>query len=290
MTHFTDSLVRKTSKRHLQNKESFQLLGKSRIEHALSEAARLTAIKYNEQVAPSRRVLARFIQAIVFLCKQELAFRGYREDEYSSNKGKNLELLDLLAQGEQLIRDHLSSSSTFKGTSPDIQNDVIEMITLAVNKKIRSEIQNCNFISIQADATLDASWKRQMTIIFRYCIADKIEVIFVGFYYVSGDKTAEGMSNIIYAVFKEWNVEGKVVSQTYDGASVMAGRERGLQQLVKKSSKRTVLLTETGFKLPHASNARWNFRSRAFSTSSHFSGIYSVFNYIFDDTDSQWDP
>ncbi|XP_049785920.1 cyclic nucleotide-gated cation channel beta-3-like [Schistocerca cancellata] len=56
--------------------------------------------------------------------------------------------------------------------------------------------------SIYADETLDMSCKSQMSVIFRYCIADKIKERFVGFYDVSGDKTAEGLSNIIHALGK----------------------------------------------------------------------------------------
>lgn len=138
-------------------------------------------------------MLGRLIQAVVFLCKQELAFRGHREGETSSNKGNYLELLDLLAQREQLVRDHLASSTAFKGTSPEIQNDLIEIITCVVNEKIKTEIQDCHFISIQADETLDVSCKSEMSVIFRYCIEDRIQERFIGFYDVSGDKTAEGL-------------------------------------------------------------------------------------------------
>lgn len=113
-------------------------------------------------------------------------------------------------------------------------------------------------------------------------------------------------------VLEEWDIDmNKVISQTYDGCSVMAGRQGGVQSLVKqfcphaifihcyahqlnlvllygsktikevrlfisdltafhsffsKSSKRTVLLTEKGFKLPQACTTRWNFHSRAVTT------------------------
>lgn len=56
-----------------------------------------------------------------------------------------------------------------------------------------------------------------------------------------------------------------------------------------KSSKRMVLLTERGFKLPQAVTTRWNFNSRAVSTIiKFFAPLYSVFNEIVDDPDEQW--
>lgn len=325
-----------SAKHHLLHSEAFHLLGKVRIEHALSEAARLQAIKHNDIVSSNRQYLRRLIQSVVFLSTQELAFRGHREDENSVNKGNYLQLLNLLAQNESIVRDHLQSSSLLKGTSPDIQNDLIEVTTIALNEKIKSELNEAPFVSIQADETLDVSCKSQMSIIFRYCVNDKIEERFVGFYDVSKDKTAVGLSEVIHRVLLDWEVNGqKVVSQTYDGAAVMAGRQGGVQKLVKqfcphalfvhcyahqlnlvllygsktikqvrlfvcaltafhsffsKSSKRTVLLTERGFKLPQASSTRWNFHSRAvFTIIKHFKELYSIFNEIIDEESSEWD-
>lgn len=250
----------------------------------------------------------------------------------SKNRGNYLELLNLLAQNESVIRDHLKSTSTFKGTSAEIQNELIEV----VSDKIKSEIQECSFVSIQVDETLDVSCKSQLSIIFRYCVQDRIEERFVGFYDVSSDKSGAGLAGIIRTVLEEWNIDkNKVISQTYNGCLVMAGQQTGVQNIVKqfcphaifihcyahqlnlvllygsktikqvclfisdltafhsffsKSSKRTVLLTEKGFKLPQACTTRWNFHSRAVTTiMKYFKELYQAFNAIIDDEHSHWD-
>ena len=95
------------SQKHLTNQEKFHLLGKVRIEHAISEGRRLATVKHNEQVGINRRLLARMIHVVCFLGKQELAFRGHRKNNESLNKGNYLELLELLAQEEQLLKEHL---------------------------------------------------------------------------------------------------------------------------------------------------------------------------------------
>jgi len=75
------------SKTHLTSQEQFMLLGANRIEHALSsEGRRLAAIKHNENVGVNRRILKRLIHVVCFLGKQELAFRGHKEDSSSINK------------------------------------------------------------------------------------------------------------------------------------------------------------------------------------------------------------
>lgn len=321
------------SKKHLINQEKFHLLGKVRIEHAISEGRRLAAIKHNEQVSINRRLLARMIHVVCFLGKQELAFRGHREHDESLNKGNYLELLDLLAQEEHLLKDHFLSSSIFKGTSKIIQNDLIESVTTILNSKIFKEIQTANYISIQADETTDVSCRSQMSIIFRYVIEEKIVERFIGFFDVSSDKTGSGLADVILSVIKKWDLGNKIIAQTYDGASVMSGTKNGVQSLIKniypnvlfihcyahqlnlvllygaktikpvklficnltmfhtffsRSSKRSELLRQQGFKLPNHSDTRWNYHSRAASTiKTHFIELKNAFTHVIEEPN--WD-
>ncbi|XP_025408068.1 uncharacterized protein LOC112681918 [Sipha flava] len=169
------------SKKYLINQEKFHLLGKVRIEHVISEGRRLTVIKHNEQFSINKRLIERMIHVVCFLRKQELAFRGHQEQDESLNKGNYLELLDLLAQEEHLLKDHFLSSSIFKSTSKIIQNDLIESVTTILNSKIFKEVQTANYISIQANETTDVFCRSQMSIIFRYVIEEKVVERFIGF-------------------------------------------------------------------------------------------------------------
>lgn len=322
------------SKKHILNWERYHLLGQLRIEHALSEAARLSSLKHNEMVSRNRRYLGRLIQVICFLGKQELAFRGHDESDQSENKGNYLEILDMLAQEEQFVREKLESISGFKGTSSEIQNELIECATLVVKETIQKELDLAEFVSVQADETLDVSCKSQMSVIFRYCVNDSVQERFLGFFDVSKDKTAEGLSTVILNVMKDSKVENKLICQTYDGASVMSGSRGGVNAIIKqqcpnamfihcyahrlnlvllygaktikkvrlfvydltafhtffsKSSKRSMLLREAGFKLPQASTTRWNYHSRATATiTAHFQELRRAMSHIIDN-DEDWD-
>ena len=57
------------------------------------------------------------------------------------------------------IWDHLQSTSGFKGTSNNIQNELVESVTdrPIIQEKIKAELDSCDFIGIQADETLDVS-------------------------------------------------------------------------------------------------------------------------------------
>jgi hypothetical protein len=51
------------------------MLGKNRIEHSISESRRLTVINHKKQVNVNRKILARLIDVVCFIEKQEFAFR-----------------------------------------------------------------------------------------------------------------------------------------------------------------------------------------------------------------------
>lgn len=223
-----------TSKLHIQNAETFHMLGRFRIDHCISESARIQAEKHNENVARNRKIVGRLIDVVCHLGKQEQSFRGHDESVDSLNKGNYLETLSLLAMEEGIMKDHLESNSVFKGTSSEVQNDLIESVTVAINEKIRKEINEAKFVSIQADETTDVSTKAQLSIIVRYVNDKNTEERFMGFYDVSSDKSAEGISNKIFAVIEEYNMGDKLICQTYDGASVMAGRHGGVQAIVRR--------------------------------------------------------
>jgi len=173
----------------------------------------LQAIKYNEQVGINRRILARLIHVVCYSGKQELAFRGHDERKSSLSNGNYLELLELLSQEEQILIEHFLSNSSFKGTSSDAQNDLIACITDVVNIKIMNDLISANFVSIQADESTDVSCKSQMSIILRYVVDNNIEKRFIGFFHVSKDKSAVGVSNILLAEIIKLNINDKIICQ-----------------------------------------------------------------------------
>lgn len=175
------------------------------------------------------------IHVVCYLGKQELVFRGHRENTESLNKDNYLELLDLLAQEEQFLKDHFMSSSIFKGVSNTIQNNLIQCITNILNSKIVKEIKYASFVSIQADETTDVSYQSKMSLIFRYVIEQNIIKRFVGFFDFSKDKTGLGLTEVINAETIKWEVGNKIVGQTYDGASVMAGGKNGVQTIIRQT-------------------------------------------------------
>lgn len=77
------------------------------IADTIKESLSLYFSKYNENVRLNRRVMAIFIDIVVYLGRQELAFRGHDESSTSTNKGNYRELVDVIISNTSAeIRNH----------------------------------------------------------------------------------------------------------------------------------------------------------------------------------------
>ena len=128
-----------------------------------------------------REILHRGVEAIKFLCKQNLSLRGHREDSNSRNQGNFLETLKLLAKYNAVVKEHLSVIQlSIKGMttylSPTIQNELIELFGKKVKHLILEEIKAAKCFSILLDSIPDISHIDQMALNVRYVKVDSSEV------------------------------------------------------------------------------------------------------------------
>ena len=101
--------------------------------------------RHNEQVSQNREMLKTISEAILFLSKQELAFRGNDESNDSLDKGNYRELLECFATFDSVFERRLHreltegervNSFVFTGVSSEIQNDLIECIDSVICHKL----------------------------------------------------------------------------------------------------------------------------------------------------------
>ncbi|KAL4149969.1 hypothetical protein QTP88_003820 [Uroleucon formosanum] len=231
--------IHQTSKEHIHNHLGLKNLEKNyfSILDVVNEHGNLFKKNYNENVRLNRLFMEHLIDLVLFLGKQELAFKGHDENSDSLNKGNFRELFDMhIIRCSQEIQNHYNSiKNIFSGMSKSIQNDLISCISEFLINQIKNEIKQCKFYSIQIDDTTDISQKTQCSIIIRY-VTDKSELVerFLGFHNVSEDRTAQGLFNLVNSVLHEFDIENKLVGQCYDGACVMSGHLTGLQARVKE--------------------------------------------------------
>ena len=168
-------------------------------------------IERNNDVRQSRGMLRTLSEAVLYLSRQELPFRGHDESSNSLNQGNHRELLDSFAKFDTVFARRLygkvgeserGNTGVFTGFSGDTQNDLIECIDSVIQDQIDEEVQQCTFLNVQVDESTDVSTKEQLSVIIRL------------------DKKDDAVLN-------------KVIMQTCDGASVMSGHISGVQSLVR---------------------------------------------------------
>ena len=104
-----------------------------------------------------------------------------------------MELLNTLREYDPLLDQHMDSSSLFKGTSPNVQNDIVKALSAVVINYIKKEISSCSFVAIILDETSDVMIRSQLTTVLRYIIDGNVCERFIGFTDVSANRTADGL-------------------------------------------------------------------------------------------------
>ena len=220
------------SKEHLKNQVKLASYDRTNIKIYLSDAYKTRVSNHNEAVSKNRYILKRLIGSVTYLIKQELPLRGHDETRVSNNQGNYRELLNLHGEFDEILQTHLSNNSSFKGTSSHIQNEIISCIYKVVHSYFLDQLNVVNYVGIQVDETPDVSNHEQCSIILRYVHKDEVFERFAGFYRVL-DRRASGIASVIFNLCDELKITAKIISQTYDGARVMAGSLNGVKQIVK---------------------------------------------------------
>lgn len=221
------------------------LKNQNTISDALKENSRLFKIRFNENVRLNRLFLHTVIDAVLFLSKQELAFRGHNESTNSINRGNFKELLSLLIARSpvEIQNQYEKVKNVFSGDSKIIQNELIQCISDYIDEHVIKEINESQFFSIQVDDTTDISQTSQCSLIIRFINSEgKLVERFLGFQDVSEDRTSENLYRVIDEILHKFNYEQKLIGQCYDGASVMSGHLNGLQKKIKDKAPQAVFV------------------------------------------------
>ena len=187
-----------------------------------------------EHVAQNRHYV-KTLAEIILCSHQEIALRGHREGEDSINRGNFLEILNLVATHDTVINERFKNGpKNAKYTSPDIQNTLINVMGGMVQELICSSVRKASAYSVLADETKDCSKKEQLAIVVRYVDVEAAKLYEHFITYVEATALdANSLSAFILDALRENELDPQcIVSQGYDGASVMSGRCAGVQQKI----------------------------------------------------------
>ena len=191
-------------------------------------------------IEKNRKILTKIIDAVLYLARQGLAFRGHREYQGlgcpSTNEGNFLELMKLLAKYDSLLEQHLlTSDRNATYLSPDIQNELIQSLSAQVLSNIVSEINEARYFAVIVDSTIDISRIDQFSLSLRYVTAngDAVER-FIQFSELPGAKAEDFFNSLLSAIKNLGLSITMCYGQSYDGASTMSGEISGLQTKIRE--------------------------------------------------------
>ena len=190
----------------------------------------------NLQIQENRHYMRTLAEIILLCARQDLGLRGHRESQSSLNRGNFLEVLHLIAKHDKVVEERLQCGPRNAAyTSPEIQNSLLNILGNMVRRTICSDVRDAGVFSLLADETKDCSKQEQLAIVLRY--VDNKAVIHEHFitYVQATSLTAESLVKYISDTLSEFQLDSKcIVSQGYDGASVMSGKLSGVQKRLRE--------------------------------------------------------
>ena len=158
------------------------------IQHCLNEQSKAELERKKNEVAKNRTILARIVDAIIFLGQQGLPLRGHRESlvDDSVNTGNFIELLKLISHYDVPMLQHLKKikdiqsriescgkpghkgrGSHLSFLSNTTQNNLIQTISQLVTDVIVKAIEDSAAWALIADTTPDVAHHEQISICVR---------------------------------------------------------------------------------------------------------------------------
>ena len=158
------------------------------------------------------------------LVRQGLALRGDGSDE-SSNL---IQLLRLRAENNPQV---LQNKSARKHTAPENQNEMLELISYHVLRRILEDIHSSPFLAVMVDEATDKSKKEQRTMVMRWIDDDlMVSEEFLGLYYLFAINAQS-----IVDVFLMFQIPlSRLHDQCYDGCSTMTGAKAGVEAKINE--------------------------------------------------------
>ena len=196
------------------------------------------SFQHKKEKEENRQCLFQIVKALRYLARQNLAIRGDKNDR----EGNFHQLLKLQASENNFFAEWLKKKrGTF--TSPEIQNEILEIMAHDILRDITSKIRSANFFSIMLDETVDVSNKEQCIFVVRWVDENfDIHEDVLGLYECERT-TGDYLVLLIKDMLLRFNFSlAKIRGQNYDGAASMTGKNAGVKSKILKEEPRALFV------------------------------------------------
>ena len=208
----------------------------------MDKAAAENVSRLEKQQECNRNILYRIIDVVLLLAKTGHPLRGHREHSDSNNKGLFLEVTELLAKYDIVLKNHFEKGPrNAMYTSMTIQNGLIAAIYEKIIALIKEELSAANCFSVMMDESTDLSHKEQVSVVVRYVDKDYIiQERLVDIEHTDSTDSETLFQILLKSLSKVGLNIDKLIGQCYDGASNMRGVNAGVQAKVKAAQPKAI--------------------------------------------------
>ena len=187
----------------------------------------------NKQI--NQQMLLKILQNIRYLGRQSLPLRGNWSEEEKYETNSNFRQLLLLRSEDDERMTAWLKQKTNRFDSPDIQNEMLEIMALQILRNIVKNIQSAEIFSILGDETGDVSNTEQLIFCIRWVDNDlEAHEEFIGMHPLPNASADEIVRVIKDILFLRMNLRVENASgQCYDGAAAMSGPKSGVATQIK---------------------------------------------------------
>ena len=202
------------------------------------DVGELQSAEHAAEKARNRQVFMLILSNLRFLARQGLAMRGDGKDS-NSNFMQLFRLRCLESTGVDV--DNWLARRLNKYTSPEVQNECLQLMALHILRDVSSKISASSHYSILADECTDCSNKEQFTVNIRWIDEElKDHESFIGLYQVDSIDAVSLLVSI-KDVLLRMNVQlSHCRGQCYDGASNMSGARNGVATKILEDERRAL--------------------------------------------------
>ena len=167
--------------------------------------------RYMKGAAKNCAYVGTVAEVVNFCGRHAVPLRGHDEGIRSDNRGNFLEILEIIARHDPIVKSRLDHGRRYY-TSPAIQNELLQIQAELIHGDICSEVREATFYSVMAYQSRDLSKHEQISITLRYFREGRIHDCFLCFARME-NLTAESLSHDILRAIERGgvNLDGTIL-------------------------------------------------------------------------------
>jgi|GEM_PF-6140542 len=211
--------------------------------HRICTTSSVETLIHQKPLEKNRYYVKSIIEIIQFLVVNELALRGNYILEEEKEQGLFQNLFEYTCMKDPNLKEalsHVPQNAIYR--SPEIQNQIIQAMVQTVRSSIAKDIKesDVNWFTVMEDGTRDKNNRENIAIAIRY-VKDGIVNESLLTVSTTENLDAATFTELTLNTLTKNNIDpSRMLSQCYDGASVMSGNVSGVATRIEKKLGRKV--------------------------------------------------